>query len=76
MIAAIQFKLCMAGACILGVVISELGHWQEPCPIVLFEIDKSSKVGLYGAILLFCLAVGLRVEGGRELSLDSEEITE
>ena len=75
MVAAVLLERDVAGACIIYIVISKLGHWQEPCPIVLLEIDKGSKVGLYGGVLPFCLAVGLGVEGGRKLPLDPKEIT-
>ena len=64
MVAVVQLKKSVAGACILGIVISKLGHGQELGPIILFEIDKNLKVGLHGAVLPLCLAVCLRVKGG------------
>ena len=64
----------MAGACILGVIISKLGYWQESWLIILFEVDKISKIGLYGTILLFCLIVCLRMEGNREFPLDAKKV--
>ena len=75
MVAAVQLELDVGNACIFCIVISKLGHWQEPCLIVLFKIDKGSKVNLHGTVLLFRLAVGLGVESCRKLLLDLEEIT-
>ena len=72
MVATVQLKRCVAGACILGVVISKLGHWQELCPIILFKVDKGLKVGIHGAVLPFCLTVYLRMEGSRESPLDAK----
>ena len=75
MTTVVQLKQYMGGACIFGIVISELGYWQELCPIILFEVDKSSKVGLYGAVLPFHLAVHLRIKCGREPLLDAQKVT-
>ena len=66
----------MASAYILGIVISKLSHWQKFDLIVLFKIDKDSKVSLYSAILPFCLAIGLEMKDNRKLLLDFKEITE
>ena len=66
----------MADACIFGIIISKLGHGQESGPIILFKIDEDSKIGLYGTILPFCLAVCLRVKSGGEAAFDPKEIIE
>ena len=76
MVAAVQFERCVTGACILGVVICELGHWKEPCPIIQFEVDKGLKVGLYGAVLPFRLTVCLGVDVSGEPPLDAEKIAQ
>ena len=76
MIATVQFKRRMAGACVFGIIISKLSHCWEPSPIILFEIDKSLKVGVYDTVLLFVLANNLQIEGGKKPMLDVEEIAE
>ena len=74
MIAAIQFERHVTNACILRIVISELGHRQEPSPVILLEVDKGSEVHLHSAVPPLDLPVCLRMEGGREPSLDVEEV--
>ena len=74
MISAIKLKKCVAGAGILGVIISKLRHEKKPCPIILFEVDKSSKIGFNYTILPFGLTVRLWVKGGGESLLDVKEI--
>ena len=75
MISAIELKKCVAGAGILGIVVSELRHGKKLCPIILLKVDKGSEVGFHRTILPLSLAVRLWVEGGRESPLDAEEIT-
>ena len=74
MIFAIELKKCMAGAGILGIVVSKLRYGKKPCPIILFKVDKGSEVGFHRTILSLSLAVRLRVEGGGKSPLDVEEI--
>ena len=74
MISAIELKRCVAGAGILGIIVSELRHGKKSCPIILLEVDKGSEVGFHHTILPLRLAVRLRVEGGGESPLDAKEI--
>ena len=74
MISAIELEKCVAGAGILGIVVSKLRHGKKPCPIILLEVDEGSKVGFHRTILPFGLTVRLWVEGGGESPLDVEEI--
>ena len=74
MVAAVQFKWCMTGARIFSVVIYKLSYWQELCPIILLEVDKSSKIGLHGAVLSFCLTIYLRIESSGEPLLDAKKV--
>ena len=76
MVAAVQLERSVAGACIFGIVISKLGHRQEPGPIILFEIDKGLKVSLHGAVLPLRLAVGLGVENGGKPLFDAKKVAE
>ena len=74
MISAIELERCVAGAGILGIVVSKLRHGKKPCPIILLKVDKGLKVSFHRTILLLSLAVRLRVEGDGESLLDAEEI--
>ena len=66
----------MADACIFGILISKLCYKQEPSLIILLEIDKDPKVGLYDTVLLLYLTVCLKLKNGEELLLDVEKIAE
>ena len=74
MISAIELERCVAGAGILGIVVSELCHGKKSCLIILLEVDKNSEVSFYRTILSLSLAVRLWVEGGGESPLYAEEI--
>ena len=74
MISAIELERCMAGAGILGIIISKLRHGKKPCPIILLKVDKGLEVDFYCTILPFSLAVRLWVEGGGKFPLNAKEI--
>ena len=40
----------------------------------MFKVDKNSKIGLYGAVLPFCLAISLRMESRGEPPFDAEKV--
>ena len=40
----------------------------------MFVVSKGSKVNFYCVIMLLCLAVGLRLESGREIPFDTQEV--
>ena len=69
--AAVEFKRCVANAGIFGIVVCELSHWQQVCPVILLLVHKGSEVCLYCAVLSLCLAISLRMESRRESSLDA-----
>ena len=76
MIAAVQLERCVTGARVFHIIISKLGHRQEPSIVILLEVDKDSKVRLYSAVLPLSLPVCLQIEGGKKLLLDAEKVTE
>ena len=59
MIFAVEFKRRVASASILGIIIGKFYHKKKPYPVILFEIDKDSKIGFYFIILPFGLTVCL-----------------
>ena len=65
--------LCTGIFCI---IISKFCHWQKPRPVVLFVINKGSKISFYHAILLLHLAVSLRVEDGRESLFNAQKVAQ
>ena len=74
MIAVDEVKKPVANASIFGIIISEFCHKKKPCPVILFEIDESSKVGFYCIILPFGLTFYLKVENGKKFLLDVEKV--
>ena len=49
----------MAGISVFSIIIDKFNHKKKPCSIILFEIDKSPKIGLHHIILFLDLAVFL-----------------
>ena len=66
----------MANASILGIIVGKLRYGKKPCPIILLEVDKGLEISFHRTILPLSLAVHLRVEGGREFSLNAKEIAQ
>ena len=64
----------MIGDGIFCIIVSKFNYKKELSPIVLFEINKNSEIGLYCAILSLGLVISLRVESNGESSLDSKEV--
>ena len=64
MVAAVQFKRCVANAGIFCIIIGKFSHREESYPVVLLEVDKGLEVGFYHAVLPLGLTVCLRVEYG------------
>ena len=74
MIAAVQLKRRVTSTCVLRIVISKLGYWQEPSPVILLKVDKDLEVHFHCAVLLLGLPICLRMDGGKEPSLDAEKV--
>ena len=73
MIFAIEFKKCVTGSDIFGIVVGKFCYKKKLNPIILFKIDKNSKIGFHCTILLFGLTVRLWIEGGEESSFNAKE---
>lgn len=73
MVFADELKKCIDSACIFDFVVYKLGYWQQFYLVILFEVDKSSTISLYYAILTFCLIVSLKVKYREKLLLDIEK---
>ena len=65
MVVTIKLKWDVIGASILGIVVGKFRHWQQSYLIILLSIDKYSEVYLHCTILLFYLAICLKVEDCR-----------
>ena len=76
MVLTVELERRGPGAGVFYVIISKFRHEQELCPVVLFVINKSYKVSFHYAILPLSLAVGLRVEGGREPPFDAQKVAQ
>ena len=71
MISIVEFKKYVADTGILGIIVSKLRHRNKLCPIILFEVDKSSKIGFCHIILSFSLAGRLWIKDDRKFLLDA-----
>ena len=66
----IQLKRSIVDTSTLCMVIGKLYHEQQLSLIILIIVDKGPKIGFYSLILPFYLSICLKVEGGRESSID------
>ena len=64
MIFAIKLKKCVANIDIFGIIISKLCYKKKSCLIILFKVDKNSKISFNCGVLSLSLAICLRIEGG------------
>ena len=62
MVSAFQLKKNVANACILDIVINKFSYRQELSIVILFEVDKYTKIGLYNTVLLLYLAINLKIK--------------
>ena len=74
MISVIKLNRRIASASIFGFTIDKLYHRKKLSSIILFEIDKSSKIGFYYIILFLSLAIYLQIKSDRKHSLDVKKI--
>ena len=59
MISAIELKRHVVDTSIFGIIIGKFRYRKKLCLVILFEIDKSLKIGFYYTIFLFGLIVYL-----------------
>lgn len=74
MIVAFELERFVIDAHIFGIVISEIGYWQDPSQIVLFPIDEWIKIYLHCTILLLGAAIRLRMKCREELPLYAKKV--
>ena len=64
MIFTVELKRIMAIAGIFGVFESKFRHEKKLYPIILLQVDESSKVSFHCVILFFSFAIYLKVKSG------------
>ena len=62
-ISLVKLKRYIANVDIFGIIISKFCHKKKLYLIILFKVDKSSKIGFHCGILLFNLIIYLKIEG-------------
>ena len=62
-VAIIELERGVTGAGIFSIIVGKFRHLQQLCLIILFPIDKCSKIRLYCAILPLRLAICMRLKG-------------
>lgn len=74
--AVVEFERRMTGASVFCIIMGKYSHWELPCLVILFEIDKNTEIDLHDAILPFNLVISLRVKSDRQFSLNFQELAE
>lgn len=60
---------------IFYIIISKFGYsWKKFYLIILFKINKNFKVNFYYIVLLFRLAIDLKIKGNKKLLFDFKKI--
>ena len=62
MIFVIELKKCMANASIFYIIMGKFCYWEKSCSVILFKVNKNSKVDFYHTILPLGLAIYLKIE--------------
>lgn len=62
----VKLEKCIGRICVIDVILSKFGHDYKSCLVVLLVVNLGLQIGLHDAVLLFCLAVCLWIEGGRK----------
>ena len=74
MISIVKLKKYIAGTSIFGIIIGKLYYKKKLYLIILFEVNKSLKVGFYYTILPLNLAIYLQVKGNKEFLFNIRKI--
>lgn len=64
----------MIGASIFDIIIHKYNYCHKSSLIILFTINKGSKLGLYRAVLPLYPTVCLRIKSGKEAVLDFDKV--
>lgn len=62
-VAVVEIKWNMTDASVFSIIICKIGYQKKFFLMILLIIAKNSNISLYNTILLFILAIDLRVEG-------------
>ena len=62
MISVVKLEKYMANASTVGIIVSKFYYKKKLFPIILFKIDQGLKIGFYCIVLLFNLAIYLKIE--------------
>lgn len=66
----------MTGTSVFGIIINKFSHWKESSLVVLFKINKNTKIRLYDTILILGFAISSGVKHSRKSAFDHKEIIE
>ena len=74
MVPTVKLKRRVVVTEIFDIIIRKFGYWWELGPVILFKIDKNIWIAFNDTILSLRLNINLRVERGRETTLDVKEV--
>lgn len=75
-IAIIKLKQYIIQAGVFKVIVDKFRYWLKSCLVILLPIYKKTKLCFHFAVLLFCLAVFLKVEYSQKLSFNVKKVVE
>lgn len=70
----VKFEKYVADAHIINIIINKLSHWGKSNLIILLIVNKNPEISFHYTVLPFNLAVSLKIEGDKELLLDSQKV--
>lgn len=73
---AVKLKRYMTNTDVFYIIVSKFGHRKKLGQIILFVINKNSKIDLHCTILSLGLAISLKIKSSRKLLLDPKKVAE
>ena len=64
----------MTSICIFGIIKNKFCYKKKLCIIILFKINKSFKINFYFIILLFSLAIYLKIKDNKKFLSNNKEV--
>ena len=74
-ITVIKLKKYITNNCIFCIIIYKFSYGQKLYLVILFLIKKHPKINFYYTVLLFSLAIHLKIESNKKLLLNAKKIT-
>lgn len=74
LVSIVKLKRHITNVCVFSIIIYNFNHWQWFCLIVLFKVNKNSKIDFYYAILSLILIISLSIKCSKKPLFDVYKI--